>query len=314
MAGDLTSGFNFRTPNTGWKVSLPDTDDLKPVDLVRHPDQVPVPPADPKLPRQERGVRPARPIPYTLHADGNADGSSFSIEFGSTGQATRVFHVRSADPAQAPRSYTVEPGKQLADAWDATSGYDLSVHGPNGFFRRFKSGVGGARADLAIRARYGRRYEVMLEIENRGGQPASMVVSNRYSSQGTKVTLQPGGTSSERWPLGRTRGCTTWLSPSRATPRSSTVMPATSRTARPVSATRAWAACSDQPTGLLCRPWPSPGPARPTGPGRSARPSRAAAPATCCCSSGTAWALRDHHRPQLRGRRRRPPDHGPAPP
>ena len=109
VAGDLTSGFNFRTPNTGWKVSLPDTDDLKPVDLVRHPDQVPVPPADPKLPRQERGVRPARPIPYTLHADG----SSFSIEFGSTGRATGVFHVRSADPAKLPAA---TPSSQ-ASSW-----------------------------------------------------------------------------------------------------------------------------------------------------------------------------------------------------
>jgi hypothetical protein len=45
---------------------------------------------------------------------------------------------RRADGAQEPRSYTVEPGRQVTDAWGFASGYDLSVHGPNGFFRRFK--------------------------------------------------------------------------------------------------------------------------------------------------------------------------------
>lgn len=131
----------FRTPNTAWKVRLPDTDDFKPVDLVRHPDQVPVPPATPTLPSQERGVRPARAIPYTLHADGHASPASFSIEFRSTGRATGVFQVRSADSTQEPRSYTVEPGKQLTDTWDSASGHDLSVYGPNGFFRISSTGT-----------------------------------------------------------------------------------------------------------------------------------------------------------------------------
>jgi phospholipase C len=207
VVGDLTSAFNFRTPNTGWKVRLPDTDDFKPVDLVRHPDQVPVPPAHQKLPSQERGVRPARAIPYTLHADGHASAASFSITFRSTGRAAGVFHVRSADSAQDPRSYTVESGKQLTAAWDAASGYDLSVYGPNGFFRRFKGGPGGQQASLDIRARYGRRHEeITLEIDNRGSQPVEVTVSDRYSSRSTTLSLKPGDAHTERWSLGRTRG------------------------------------------------------------------------------------------------------------
>jgi phospholipase C len=63
VVGDLTSAFDFRTPNTAWKVRLPGTDDFKPVDLVRHPDQVPVPPADQALPAQERGCVPRAPSP-----------------------------------------------------------------------------------------------------------------------------------------------------------------------------------------------------------------------------------------------------------
>lgn len=60
VVGDLTSAFNFAKPNTAWRVRLPDTGDFKPQELVRHPDQLPVPPADPEVPGQERGVRPAR--------------------------------------------------------------------------------------------------------------------------------------------------------------------------------------------------------------------------------------------------------------
>ena len=149
VAGDLTTAFDFKTPNASRRLVLPGTDHYKPEDLVRHDDEVPVPPAVGQLPGQERGVRPARAIPYTLHARGAvqpADGS-FWIEMRNTGQAGAVFQVRSGNTAHVPRSYTVEPHKLLIDTWRigavGASGYDLSVYGPNGFFRGFKGTVSG---------------------------------------------------------------------------------------------------------------------------------------------------------------------------
>jgi phospholipase C len=141
-----------------------------------------------------------------LHADGHASAASFRIVFRSTGRAGGVFHVRSADPAQDPRTYTVEPGRRLTDAWDAASGYDLSVHGPNGFFRRFKGGTGPQRARLNVRARYSRRYEIALELENRGSEPLEVTVTDRYSSRRITLSLKPGDADTGRWSLGRTRG------------------------------------------------------------------------------------------------------------
>ena len=44
VCGDLTSAFDFKTPNTSRRVSLPSTADLVPEDLTRQPDEVPVPP------------------------------------------------------------------------------------------------------------------------------------------------------------------------------------------------------------------------------------------------------------------------------
>jgi phospholipase C len=208
VVGDLTSAFDFKKPNTSWKVQLPDTDDFKPEDLVRFPDEVPVPPADPELPGQERGVRPARAIPYTLHADGRAGASSFNIDFKSSGGAAAVFQVRSADAAQDQRTYTVESGKRLSDAWDLSSGgYDLSVFGPNGFFRRFKDGAGAPLSGLAIEASYGRRQdEITLGIENRGTATVEVTVSDRYSTKRTTVKVSPGATKAPTWSLSRTKG------------------------------------------------------------------------------------------------------------
>jgi phospholipase C len=207
VVGDLTSAFDFKTPNKSPRVDLPDTDDFKPDDLVRQPDEVPVPPADPRLPRQERGVRPARAIPYTLHADGCASAASFRIDFRNSGGAAGVFQVRSADTAHDPRSYTVEPGRRLADVWDFGSQYDLSVHGPNGFFRRFKGGGSRQQPSLEIRARYdGPRYEIILEAENHGSKRVGVTVSNRYSSHNTKLSIKPGDAQTEHWSLSRTRG------------------------------------------------------------------------------------------------------------
>jgi phospholipase C len=208
VVGDLTSAFDFKTPNKSRHLDLPGTDDFKPDDLVRVDDQVPVPPADQQVPRQERGVRPARAIPYTLHVDGHASGTSFLIGFGSAGAAAGVFHVRDAGSSDDPRTYTVEPGRHVADSWDIGSGYDLSVYGPNGFFRAFQGGrPGGQHANLDIEASYdGHRQEISLEIKNRGGWRANVSVRSGYSSHVTHLALDPGEVATETWPLSRSRG------------------------------------------------------------------------------------------------------------
>jgi phospholipase C len=209
VVGDLTSTFDFKHPNKSARVRLPDTSDFKPVDLIRFPDEVPVPPTNQEVPDQERGVRPARAIPYTLAADAHAGTSSVSIQFKSSGGAAGVFHVRSADPSQGPRSYTVESGKRLADSWGFTSGYDLSVYGPNGFFRHFKGTAGGEQAGLVIQASYGSHHDedkIVLTLQNPGSTPANATVSDRYSSRSTALAIAPGATKTLQLSLHRTRG------------------------------------------------------------------------------------------------------------
>ena len=209
VVGDLTSAFDFKTPNASPRFSLPDTDDLKPIDLVFHDDEVPVPPTNPHVPKQEPGVRPARALPYELRSHGLLDEAdrSFQVHFHNSGEAAAVFQVRSSNAAQAPRTYTVESNEQLADSWSiGASDYDLSAYGPNGFFRSFKGGVSGPRrANLDIREQYD-GSTIELTIVNRASQIAIVHVVNRYSSRSTQIVLGPGESDSGRWSLVRTSG------------------------------------------------------------------------------------------------------------
>jgi phospholipase C len=213
VAGDLTSAFNFATPNAA-PVPLPDTAPYLPTELVRHPSYTPVVPATQALPAQEKGVRPARALPYELHAHGavKASDGSFQIDFANTGDATAVFHVRSGKGDAAPRCYTVEPGKQLADAWDVAaaglSDYDLSVYGPNGFLRAFKGGIAGTdRARLDVRARYAEDgHGLVLAMANRAARAAKVHVLDQYTGRRLDLELKPGASASKHWSLNRAFG------------------------------------------------------------------------------------------------------------
>ena len=205
VAGDLTSAFDFRTPNRPRPVKLPETGDFKPDDLVRHPDLVPVPPVDQRLPRQERGVRKARALPYALHADGRLTAGKLAIAFRNTGTATAVFQVRSAAAGEDPRTYTVEPGKTLVDAWAGTAGYDVTVHGPNGFFRRFRSGP--AAPALAVSTQYDKHAgTVTLVLDSHEHDRLKVTVADAYTKRATTVLLRPGKAATKSWNVSRASG------------------------------------------------------------------------------------------------------------
>jgi phospholipase C len=211
VTGDLTSTLDFASPEKE-PVRLPSTVSFIPTELVRHPDYAVAAPASQQLPRQEHGVRPARALPYALHAHGRADaaGGSFHIDFGNTGQAAAVFQVRSGNVADAPRHYTVEPQRLLSDAWKAapgTAAYDLSVHGPNGFLRSFKGSLPAEGSKLLVRASYDEgRVGITLSITNAGSRTVEVGIRDGYRGKGVEHTLKPGHSTSTYWPLERSHG------------------------------------------------------------------------------------------------------------
>ena len=197
VTGDLTSCFNFATPNDADLISsLPDTTarDLasRALGKTTTPTVAPVP----VLPVQARGVKPSRALPYALHATAAVVPGTTSLaavtlrlSFANIGTQAAVFHVYDRlDLAAIPRRYTVEAGKTLADTWApaASGAYDLWVLGPNGFHRHFtgnaRRAVSAGQPNPEVSLSYdpaGRQLRVQLA--NAGPVAASLsVAANAY--------------------------------------------------------------------------------------------------------------------------------------
>ncbi len=215
VAGDLTSAFNFKTPNDA-VVPLPSTTSYVPPDSDRHDDYVPVPPTSLSVPKQEPGVRPARAVPYELHVAADAEFSDRSVKiyFGNTGASAAVFQVRSGDGQNGPWTYTVSPGAYLSDSWDLPSDgpdtYDLSVYGPNGFFRAFKGSLAGRhKADLAVVSVYqpfAERPGITIDVHNRGREVANVNIVDAYSGKTLSHAIAAGRSLTWHWSLEESYG------------------------------------------------------------------------------------------------------------
>jgi phospholipase C len=199
VVGDLTSAFDFRSPNDD-RVKLPSTDAYVPPDSDRHPDYKPTVPTQQSLPRQEPGVRPARALPYELQTTAAVDpaGGQVTLHFGNTGRAAAVFQVRSGTSAAGPWTYTVGAHDALADTWSFAAShetaYDLSVYGPNGFFRAFKGSLASRdRANISVRTIYEPgHHAIALEIHNVGARLEGLHIVSAYSGERTVRTAEPG--------------------------------------------------------------------------------------------------------------------------
>jgi phospholipase C len=212
VSGDLTSAFNFSNPNARI-VALPSTAAYVPPTQDTYPNYVPVPPANQALPAQEKGVRPARAVPYQLSAHGTAnfEDGTFAIHFGNQGK-TAVYQVRSGNSSQGPWSYTVGQGAHVSDTYAITAnnltGYDLSVYGPNGFLRAFKGSVTGAgKANLDVRATVNAESNsVTVSAANRGGGAVTITLTDAYSGATMSSPVASGATGTHTFNLNSTHG------------------------------------------------------------------------------------------------------------
>ncbi|MFF3517240.1 phosphocholine-specific phospholipase C [Streptomyces sp. NPDC002573] len=206
ICGDLTSAFDFSRKDTE-PVSLPSTDGYQPPDHNRHPDYVPTPPANPVLPKQERGSRPTRPLKYAPVVDGSADTANgkFTLAFASGAQAGAAFLVTSGNRTDGPWTYTTEAGKTVSDTWNsAYSGgsYDLTVHGPNGFLRVFQ-GPNKAAGPEVVARHIG--DDVELTFTHKGSGTVRLKVVCAYGRHAQAVTVRSGATVRRTFALGASR-------------------------------------------------------------------------------------------------------------
>ncbi|MCH0570212.1 phospholipase C, phosphocholine-specific [Streptomyces sp. MUM 136J] len=208
VCGDLTSAFDFSRRDSG-PAALPDTAAYEPQDRNRHPDYRPAPPADPAMPRQECGQRPARPLTYDPSVDGSADTAAgkFTLSFASGAGAGAAFHVTSGNRTDGPWMYTTAAGTTLSDTWNSVysgGSYDLTVHGPNGFLRTFRGRNKVSGPEVTAR-RSG--DDIELTFTHHGSGTARLTVADGYGGALRTVTVRQGTavrqvidlTASRRW-------------------------------------------------------------------------------------------------------------------
>ncbi|MDT6961806.1 phospholipase C, phosphocholine-specific [Cupriavidus sp. SZY C1] len=216
VCGDLTSAFNFKSPNTEPLPAFSGPSTRTQADQIRAAQQalpqVPVP-RDMLLPQQAQGTRPSRAPPYELHTSARCHASGqVELVFANTGGQAAVFHVYDVNKLDRnPRRYMVEAGKTLTDSWDAAldnfGKYDLWVLGPNGYHRRFTGDVktlGAAQAAPEIRVCYDiANGNVYVDLMNQGARPCTFTVTPlAYRTDGPwKADVAAGGTSTLDWKL-----------------------------------------------------------------------------------------------------------------
>jgi phospholipase C len=214
VSGDLTGAFDFQAPNDPRLPPLPDTTGYAALEARQRTMPAAVAPARLRGFAQAPGVRPARALPYVLHADGvrQPDGA-VQLRFAAEGPQGAVFHVydrRHLD--RIPRRYTVGAGERLEDRWQPTADdrgrYDLWVYGPNGWVRSLAGDpallAAGAAPEVDLRYDPA-RAEVVLRARNSGSVAVSLDVrDNAYGAMRPQVLDLPPASSRElRCPVAR---------------------------------------------------------------------------------------------------------------
>jgi phospholipase C len=149
VCGDLTSAFDFASVSDHVP-ALPSVAAYKPNQGTTPPSYHPVPPAVGSVPTQERGVRPSRQLGYRIQIGFEAASGKLHLAVKNQGSLGVGLQARSLTVAGGPYSYTIGAGHRIAVALPNPGTYDLSLHGPNGFFRHF---AGSPATNLRVEER-----------------------------------------------------------------------------------------------------------------------------------------------------------------
>jgi phospholipase C len=207
VSSDLTSAFDFVTPNDPQLPRLPDTSDFEKRDAASKALPKAMAPEKASSLFQERGTRYSRALPYRLHCHLQPLKSENKIRllFENKGEAGAVYHVYDLHHLNAiPRRYTVEAGKSLDDDWkvSAKGEYHLEVFGPNGYFHKFSGSIRANEPVTTIRYDH-KKGELLLTLQNTGTNPLRLTISsNAYDYPGKlSRVIEPGKNQMQRWNL-----------------------------------------------------------------------------------------------------------------
>ena len=204
VCGDLTSAFDFRTPNTRpFVADLPAT-----LDAARRAGALPArttppTPAQPLVPVQAQGPRLSRALPYGPQVAETVVDGALSLDLGNAGAAGLVLHAYDRLRLDAPpRRYTVEPGKNLTDAWPAGA-YDLWLLGPNSFHRHL---IGGKPGEDPVVEAIASERKLTLVLRNDGTIARRLTVTSQTGGPAWRPELKPGQAVRRVWSFASTGG------------------------------------------------------------------------------------------------------------
>ncbi|MDF9811087.1 phospholipase C, phosphocholine-specific [Streptomyces sp. SPB162] len=211
VCGDLTSCFDFTTPDYSIP-ALPDTVELMAkADAGAKLPAVALPAAGTQyVPAQETAARPHRQLPYAPHAELAIDRSTGVLTCTMTNSGKAGFHYTVYPNIIQPFAgtpFTVAPGDSKTYTWTTSSDdarYDFTVHGPDGFVRRFAGSVHpdgqNAAAVPSVTAAIGK--SVTLHLANTGLADASFAVTpHDHAGTAQSVTVAALSRATLTWPL-----------------------------------------------------------------------------------------------------------------
>ncbi|WP_322888055.1 phosphocholine-specific phospholipase C, partial [Streptomyces solincola] len=189
VTGDLTGAFDFRRG--------------RPRPALERPGPIPPftgrwrpqPPAEQRMPVQEPGRRPARPLPYQPDVQARTAEGAVELAVSNTGRSAASFALYPyAGEFAAPQHRDVR-GRARWSVPAPGPAYRFTVTGPNGFRREFAGPAGGG-AEVGTRLHPADR-ELHLTLENTGREPVAFTVRPLGHAEGRRarsrtVTVRPG--------------------------------------------------------------------------------------------------------------------------
>ena len=208
VSSDLTSAFDFITPNDPALPSLTVTSNFEAIEEASKKLPKASAPTSPTPLYQEKGMRKSRALPYQLHVRQSVmpNNSGVKLTFENPGKAGVVFHVYDLKHLdKIPRRYTVEAGKNLEDIWETNMDkgeYQLETYGPNGFFRSFSGVVSKPQPEFLL-SYIPASGKLRLQATNKSkANLKTVLTSNAYDFEGPwELYIAAGKSVNNEWLL-----------------------------------------------------------------------------------------------------------------
>ncbi|MFF2013791.1 phosphocholine-specific phospholipase C [Streptomyces sp. NPDC058195] len=169
VTGDLTSAFDFSRTRRRPEVERPGA--IPPFSGRWSPR----PPAVQRMPEQEPGRRPARPLPYQPDARASLVNGAVRVELSNAGRSSAHFALYPyAGEFPAPQHRDVK-GEARWTVPVAGEAYRFTVTGPNGFRREFAGSARDGAAEVASRID-ARERDLHLTLRNTGRTTLTFIV------------------------------------------------------------------------------------------------------------------------------------------